>query len=174
MALAARTTFARGTATVGGPTTVAQMGWFTTALRRLLWLLLIAGVGGAIWSWRRDAADASHPAPAEWPPLSTPNSSDAATDDSAVSDEETESTTAASFVNALVDAPEARSVDGASSGWTEPVDDGSCPISHPVKANDNSGIFHMPDGRFYARTRAGRCYSDADAALADGYREARH
>lgn len=57
--------------------------------------------------------------------------------------------------------------------WVTPGDDGSCPASHPVKANDNSGIFHVPGGRFYDRTRAERCYSTADAAQADGYRAAK-
>ena len=56
--------------------------------------------------------------------------------------------------------------------WIAPVD-GGCPLSHPVKANDNSGIFHVPGGRFYERTQAERCYRDAAAAEADGYRAAK-
>lgn len=59
-------------------------------------------------------------------------------------------------------------------GWTDPLEDGSCPISHPVKANDNSGIFHVPGGRFYDRTKPERCYADADAAVVDGYRQAKN
>ena len=81
---------------------------------------------------------------------------------------------AASVVNALVDAPEARSTDRTTGGWADPLGDGTCPISHPIKANDNSGIFHMPHGRSYDRTRPQRCYSDAAAALADGYRHAKN
>jgi hypothetical protein len=42
-----------------------------------------------------------------------------------------------------------------------------------VKANDNSGIYHVPGGRFYDRTVAERCYANADDALADGYRPAK-
>ncbi|MFK8024729.1 MAG: hypothetical protein AB8G26_12285 [Ilumatobacter sp.] len=80
----------------------------------------------------------------------------------------------ASLVNALVDAPEARSVDGNAGGWVLPDDDGTCPITHPIKANDNSGIFHVPDGRFYDRTKAERCYTTSEAASADGYRRAKH
>ena len=80
----------------------------------------------------------------------------------------------ASFVNSLVDAPEARSTDGIAGGWVPPLDDGSCPVSHPIKANDNSGIFHVPDGRFYERTKAERCYADPEAATADGYRQAKN
>lgn len=51
-----------------------------------------------------------------------------------------------------------------------PSEMGSCTLEHPVKANDNSGIFHVPGGRFYDRTRAQRCYAEAADAIADGYR----
>ena len=56
--------------------------------------------------------------------------------------------------------------------WVEAVD-GACPVTHPVKANANSGIYHLPGGRFYDRTRPERCYADAAAAEADGYRAAK-
>jgi len=57
--------------------------------------------------------------------------------------------------------------------WVPALADGSCPLSHPVKANANSRIFHEPGGRFYERTQAERCYVDAVAAAADGYRAAK-
>ena len=79
----------------------------------------------------------------------------------------------ASDVNPLVDTPQAQSDDSENGEWIQPLDDGSCPISHPVKANDNSGIFHVPDGRFYERTHAERCYTTPEAAAADGYRRAK-
>src|SRR5579871_4790705 len=47
--------------------------------------------------------------------------------------------------------------------WVEP-EAASCPVSHPVKAKLASGIFHVPGGASYARTRPDRCYLDADAA----------
>jgi hypothetical protein len=56
--------------------------------------------------------------------------------------------------------------------WVAPID-GGCPEAYPVKANDNSGIFHVPTGRFYARTVPERCYANADDAIADGYRPAK-
>lgn len=56
--------------------------------------------------------------------------------------------------------------------WVAPVD-GACPVSHPVKANDNSRIFHLPGGRSYDRTIPERCYADAADAAADGYRAAK-
>jgi hypothetical protein len=53
--------------------------------------------------------------------------------------------------------------------WVEPVD-GTCPVSHPIKAKLSSGIFHEPGMQMYERTRADRCYADPKAALADGLR----
>ncbi len=60
----------------------------------------------------------------------------------------------------------------AASNWVEP-DDGACPISHPVKAKIASGIFHVPGGLSYERTRADRCYVDASSAESDGLRPAK-
>jgi len=56
--------------------------------------------------------------------------------------------------------------------WVEPVD-GACPSGYPVKANDTSHIYHVPGGQFYERTVPERCYTDPQAAEADGYRAAR-
>lgn len=56
--------------------------------------------------------------------------------------------------------------------WIEPVD-GTCPDSHPVKAKLASGIYHVRGGASYARTKPDRCYCDAAAAEADGFRPAR-
>ena len=51
--------------------------------------------------------------------------------------------------------------------------DSVCPDSHPVKANDNSGIYHVPGQQHYGKTNARHCYASASAAQADGYRAAR-
>ncbi len=56
--------------------------------------------------------------------------------------------------------------------WVVP-DEGACPVSHPVKARLASGIFHVPGGQSYDRTRADRCYADPAAAEADGLRRAK-
>ncbi len=53
--------------------------------------------------------------------------------------------------------------------WVDPIE-GDCPASHPVKAKLTSGIYHLPGGGNYDRTRAERCYVDANAATADGLR----
>ena len=56
--------------------------------------------------------------------------------------------------------------------WVEP-EDGACPVTHPVKAKIASGIFHVPGGLSYERTRADRCYLDAAGAESDGLRPAK-
>ena len=65
---------------------------------------------------------------------------------------------------ARVAAPKAR--------WVAP-NDGQCPTGYPIKVNEGSGIYHVPGGRFYARTAADRCYATAEDATADGYRPAK-
>jgi hypothetical protein len=74
---------------------------------------------------------------------------------------------------ATVAPPTGTEPDAAEATWREPLDGGDCPASHPVKANDSSGIYHVPGGRFYDRTVAVRCYASPEAATADGYRPAK-
>lgn len=69
-------------------------------------------------------------------------------------------------------APAGAGPDRAGQRWVPPVD-GACPDGYPVKANDNSGIFHVPGGRSYERTVPERCYASAADAAADGYRAAK-
>jgi len=57
--------------------------------------------------------------------------------------------------------------------WVEPHEDGSCPLSHPIKGNAQSKIFHVPGGGSYDRTKAERCYSSPGAAETDGFRQAK-
>ncbi|WP_395153176.1 hypothetical protein [Ilumatobacter sp.] len=126
-------------------------------MRRSLWLVLIGAVGGVTWSWWRDrTAPPTPPSPPEWPPLEPSNSAPVM----------------ASVVNGLADSPDARP-DAAPGSWLPPTADGSCPDSHLIKANNNSGIFHVPGGRFYDRTKSERCYATAADAVADGYRPAK-
>src|SRR4051794_33711039 len=54
--------------------------------------------------------------------------------------------------------------------WVEASEGGTCPAHHPVKAKLTSGIFHLPGGASYDRTRADRCYVSAEAAEAEGLR----
>jgi hypothetical protein len=124
------------------------------SLRRLFWLGVLAGGGyGAYRVWRQRQEPAA--APATWPPLeSEPRADHAST-----------RTVASSIVTDPVPAE-------SPARWKAPLN-GDCPDGYPVKANDNSGIFHVPGGRFYARTVAERCYANAEDAVADGYRPAK-
>jgi len=122
------------------------MSFVVTTLRRSLWLLLIGAVGGGVWSWWSDRnTPPSPPTPPEWPPL----------------DAET----------ATKPSPTLSTAD--TGGWVAPDADGACPITHPIKANGNSKIFHVPTGRFYERTNPERCYPTPEAAVTDGYRQAK-
>lgn len=70
-------------------------------------------------------------------------------------------------------APEAAPAPAAGDAGPVSGADSECPDSHPVKANDNSGIYHVPGQQHYGRTNARHCYASATAAQADGYRAAR-
>jgi hypothetical protein len=110
-------------------------------LRRFLWLGVVMGVGyGAFRAWATRQAQ----------PAATPARSPSATPASANS-------------------PSATAETAAPARWVAP-DVGECPIGYPIKVNESSGIYHVPGGRFYARTAAERCYATAADAIADGYR----
>jgi len=70
-------------------------------------------------------------------------------------------------------APEAAPAPAAGDAGPVSGADSVCPDSHPVKANDNSGIYHVPGQQHYGKTNARHCYASASAAQADGYRAAR-
>jgi hypothetical protein len=97
----------------------------------------------------------SHP-PTPWPPLSSDPGRSAAPTARAVPDPA---------------APEP-AADTATEPWVAAVD-GACPPTHPVKAKVSSKIFHLPGMLNYDRTVPDRCYADAAAAEADGFRAAK-
>ncbi|MDW3216860.1 MAG: hypothetical protein R8G01_22915 [Ilumatobacteraceae bacterium] len=148
-----------------------------TMLRRMFWLALLGGAGYAGWTaWQARAGDAPDAAP-EWPPLDPPPSATDSVAAAVPSAGPPPSATAAGFVDLPVDdgaapAPADASSTFSSATWVEPID-GACPEGYPIKANDNSGIFHVPGGRFYERTVPERCYADAHDAEADGYRRSK-
>jgi hypothetical protein len=123
-------------------------------LRRLLVLaILAAAVAAAVRALRSQRGDAdvgaSTSAPS-WPPLSAANGAKPAA--------------APEPAPPAADSPPAVA-------WVEPTG-GACPDGYTVKATQ-SGLFHLPGGQFYDRSVPVRCYADAAAAEADGYRAAK-
>ena len=118
------------------------------ALRRLMLLVVLAAASGALVAWFRRRAATVDPMP-QWPPMQPLGTAD--------------------------EPPAPQSVDtpAPAATWRRPDDDGNPPIGFPVKAKDSSGIFHVPGGRFYDRTRPDRCYPTPSAAEADGYRRSK-
>lgn len=124
-------------------------------LRRLFWLGLLAAAGyGSYRAWSaRQSPTANAP---QWSPAPAHRPR---------TDSTLENPTKTSTATATEAAPPAQR-------WVAPAE-GGCPDGYPVKANDSSGIFHVPGGRFYTRSGADRCYANPDDAVADGYRAAK-
>jgi hypothetical protein len=152
-------------------------------IRRLSYLGILIGVVVAL----RKAKVASDARPgvgplATWPPLQPGEPPVAAVGDLAAEPSPTPvavrsgAESSAPQVPVASDEPVAAVGDVAAemqaAAWVAP-EDGACPATHTVKANANSGIYHLPGGQFYERTRPERCYVDAAAAEADGYRAAK-
>jgi hypothetical protein len=49
----------------------------------------------------------------------------------------------------------------------------SCPSTHPIKGNADSGIYHVPTGAYYGRTVPEACFTSESAAKAAGYRKSK-
>jgi hypothetical protein len=140
-----------------------------TTFRRLFWLALLGGAGFAGWAlWSSSRPDSAAAAPTRAPtrgaaePTATPRRASGVAPITTTTDPKP----------ATPAAPQAFAASATAAVWVEPVD-GACPDGFPIKANDNSGIYHVPGGRFYERTRPERCYPTAEAAEADGYRRSK-
>ena len=152
------------------------------ALRRLVVLIVVAAIAAAVVRRRRPLPAADAPV---WPPLDVvvrPRSSEEGVVEP-VAFEPVEVEADVVEVEA-VDAVDADSFDADDTDvvevgqvtppptWVLPVD-GACPDEHPIKANASSGIYHVPGGRSYARTKPERCYATPEDAEADGFRRAK-
>ena len=134
-------------------------------LRRTIALAIITAIALTFVRRARPVAgDLAVAPPSAWPPFEPRGSAGIATETLAEPTAEPSAEAEADVV--------APAAPHAVTDWAEPVD-GGCPDGYPVKANDNSHIFHVPGGRFYDRTRAERCYATAEAAERDGYRRAK-
>ena len=130
---------------------MARRGKKKSLFRRIRRLVFLASAAAAIVRFamaRREKRPPSAPQAPEWAPLrAAPTKS---------------STSATPTTSTRVETP-------SEPDWIAPVD-GTCPLSHPVKGNANSRIYHLPGGRFYDSTVPERCYRDESAAEADGMR----
>jgi hypothetical protein len=129
--------------------------------RLLLNRLTLAGLLGAggWFAWTRRQQHTTPDVQPTWPPLKLVDENPVAT-----------ATSTASAVSDARGTTVPAPTDGT---WVAPEADGSCPISHPFKANDQSKIVHSPGQVAYDRTMAERCYGTVEAAEADGYRSAK-
>jgi len=131
-------------------------------VKRLLGAGIVGGAAYAAWrAWSaRQSADGPRlewePSPFPYPPLPRANPTPA---------------TAAPAAPAA--ASDSSATDGATAHSAEPNADGTCPVSHPIKAKLGSGIYHVPGGANYERTKPDRCYADESAAISDGLRRSK-
>jgi len=119
------------------------------------WALVAAAIATLIRVLRPKPDFAAPEGTAEWPPLDLPGA---------------ESVDSAGSNGAAGDAAGDSAAD---SDWVESDPDGSCPEGFPVKLKLASGIYHVPGGLSYERTKPDRCYTDAAAAERDGFRQSR-
>lgn len=169
------------------------MGAMFTLLRRLFWVSVLSGAGYAAYTTWQRKNEPTPDGPPTWPPFeSTPSATgahvgsgapvpasdtpDAAPPHDPAANAPVEFPPLAGEVPSSDDAAPARdawtTAAPADRTWVEPVD-GGCPSGYPIKGNANSGIFHVPGGRFYERTVPERCYATEEDAAADGYRRAK-
>ena len=128
-----------------------------TGSKRLVGAGLFAGLAYSAWrAWRRRVPATTSEivwenAPFPFPPIPRPSGPSVP----------------------AADATPAPAAPAETAPYTEPGADGTCPATHPVKAKLSSGIYHVPGGSNYDRTKADRCYVDPAAADADGLRAAK-
>src|SRR3954453_13766152 len=135
------------------------------ALRRLILLLAVALVA-SILVRRRQRPLPTGDAPA-WPPLDVIVREPEVT----IGDEITVvETFAADGTVEEIDVVEI--VEVITPAWVAPAE-GQCPPGFPVKTTVDSGIYHVPGGRSYARTKPERCYATPEDAEADVFRRAK-
>ena len=145
-------------------------------LRRLFLLALLGGAGYALYTAIQGRREAPDGAPPEWPPFdgaASPAPADTAPAAPSAATGVADHGSSAESVAADGDAPdEGGGGETSAQRWAEPID-GECPDGFPIKGNADSGIYHVPGGRFYDRTIPERCYADEDDAIADGYRRSK-
>ena len=144
-------------------------------MRRIVRILITLGVVAVIIAViRRLTGGGGDPAPpvAPWEPLRPEDAARPAPSAPPAAEDKAVAAAPATADDADA-AADSDSHGDAGTDSVEPETDGSCPTDFPIKAKSSSKIFHVPGGLSYERTRADRCYRDADAAEADGLRQAK-
>ncbi len=142
-------------------------------LKRLVKLAILAAAANVVLQLaRRAMSDRQHHEPPIEPAWPTPKVDEAPA--SAEPPAKSAIPPAKSAIGA--DDPEpapAAAETSSATAWVAPGDTGECPHGYPVKAKVASGIYHLPGGLAYERTKPDRCYATPQAAEADGYRAAK-
>ena len=60
----------------------------------------------------------------------------------------------------------------AAGGGVPPISDEDCPPNAPIKGNESSGIYDMPNDAYYDATHPEECFATPQDAEAAGYRAA--
>jgi hypothetical protein len=142
-----------------------------------LGVVAAAGFGVRQVLARRDSGAEGGPRP-EWPPMESAKAQGLLATPSPAAEPAAGGPTAGGQAGSSVTGPADPPAEtpqgeaGAAARWIEPVE-GNCPASHPIKANADSGIYHVPAGSSYKQTRAERCYCTEADAEADGFRRAK-
>lgn len=122
-------------------------------MRRILLLLVLLIAAGFVAMRLRERTAPVGPSKPTWPPI-TPRAEPAP-------------------MGAVTEHPTVDAAPAPDAAWKPANADGTMPDGHPIKAKNQSMIFHVPGGRFYDRTRPERCYATEAAAIADGFRRSK-
>lgn len=141
--------------------------------------MLAAAIAALVGAWFRhrepEIVDEAAPGTAQWPPLTPLPGDETATAhvERLRPGAEADGADAEAAVAAPSVATPEEPAPAAGDAWIAPDDGGNCPVSHPVKVKESSGIHHVPGGFSYERTKADRCYATGADAEADGFRAAK-
>lgn len=141
-------------------------------VKRLVKLAIFGAVANVVLQWaRRALSDRQHREPPIEPAWPTPKR-DVAPIHSVRPEPDVDPPKSAIGADDPEPAP-ADTEASAATAWVAPDGNGDCPHGYPVKVKISSGIFHLPGGLAYERTKPDRCYATPQAAEADGYRAAK-